>query len=318
MANIVLLGKCNLRCPYCFAHDFTDSQSADFDLNNLDTVLDFIADDGEVGLIGGEPLMYKNVDTVLNALSHDPRFFKINLFTNGTLIDKHIDALTSRKLSILINLNSSEDTGRLALEKTENGIKALIERGMKASVTLGINIYKENQSFDELIEIALKYGFKHVRFSVSIPSDKSEGAISYFKRMKPTLIAFYKKLKENGVAPCPDCNIIPECVYTPEELAFIDTLPAVSPREKSLLMGRASVCSPIIDIYPDLSATRCFGCYNDIKVSITDFETINDLRNYFFMWIDSVRVHTPICDSCSDCYKFNTFACYGACLCYKG
>ncbi len=317
MANIVLLGKCNLRCPYCFAHDFTESQSADFSMDDLNRVLDFIAPDGEVGLIGGEPLIYKNIDTVLDILSQDPRFFRINLFTNGALIDKHIDSLTSRKLSILINLNSSEDIGKPTLEKIDQNIALLIERQMKNQITLGINIYKENQSFDEFIEIAKKYNFKRARFSVSIPHDKSEGAIAYFNRMKPTLLNFYKILKENGIAPCPDCNIIPECVYTEAELSFIDTLPALSPTEKALLMGRASVCSPIIDIYSDLSATRCFGCYDDLKVSITEFESIADLKNYFFMWLDSVRVHTPVSPTCKDCYKFNTFACYGACLCYK-
>ena len=317
MANIVLLGKCNLRCPYCFAHDFTQAQSADFKLENLPEVLDFVAPDGEVGLIGGEPLIYKNIDTVLDALANDPRFYRINLFTNGVYIDRHIDHLTSRKLSILINLNSSEDIGKDALDKIDANIALLLERQMKDNITVGINIYKENQRFDELLQIVSKYGFRYVRFSVSIPSDKSEGAIAYFERMKPTLFDFYRQLKDKNIAPCPDCNIIPECVYTDEELAFIDTLPTVSQRERALLMGKASVCSPLIDIYGDLSANRCFGCYDDIKVSIRDFESISDLRNYFFMWIDSVRVHTPVRDECKNCYKFNTFSCYGACLCYK-
>ncbi len=317
MANIVLLGKCNLKCPYCFADGFTSSQSADFDMSELSRVLDFVAPDGELGLIGGEPLIYKNIDTVLDALKVDYRFRRITLFTNGILIDRHIDSLLSPKLTILINLNSSEDIGKSNVEKIDNNIQLLCQRGMKDNVTLGVNIYKENQSFDEFFSIVTKYGFRSVRFSISIPQDKSEGAIAYFKRMKPTLLDFYKKAKEIGVAPCPDCNIIPECVYTDEELAFIDTLPCFSQREKSLLLGKASVCSPIIDIYPDLSATRCFGCYDDIKVQIDDFKSISDLRNYFFMFIDSRRVHTRVREECDNCYKFKTFACFGACLCYK-
>ena len=317
MANIVLLGKCNLRCPYCFAEEFTSSQGADLDISNLEKILDFIAPDGEVGLIGGEPLIYKNIDTVLEILKNDMRFRRVTLFTNGVFIDKHIDALLSHKLSILINLNSSEDIGKTSFDKIDSNINLLCQRGMAQNITLGINIYKENQSFDEFLSTVTKYGFKRVRFSVSIPQDKSGGAIAYFEKMKPTLMRFYKLMKENGIAPCPDCNIIPECVYTDEELAFIDTLPCFSQNEKSLLLGKASVCSPIIDIYPDLTAARCFGCYDDIKVSISDFNSIMDLRNYFFMWIDSVRVHKSIREKCKDCYKFNTFACYGACICYK-
>ena len=317
MANIVLLGRCNLKCPYCFADGFTSSQSKDFNISDLERVLDFVAPDKEVGLIGGEPLIYKNIDTVLERLYIDPRFYRVNLFTNGVFIDKHVESLINSKLSILINVNSSEDIGAQNLSKISNNIQLLIDRGMKNRITLGINVYKENQSFEEFVSLAVKYGFKKVRFSVSIPNDKSEGAIAYFTRMKPTLFAFYRMLKENGIAPCPDCNIIPECIYTDEEKAFIDTLPCFSDMEKALLMGTASVCSPIIDIYPDLSATRCFGCYDDLKVSIDSFKSINDLKNYFFMWIDSKRVHTACRGECKDCYKFNTFACYGACLCYK-
>ena len=57
MANIVLSGKCNLRCPYCFAEDFTCEQSEDMSLDDFYRVADFIAEEGSVGLIGGEPLM---------------------------------------------------------------------------------------------------------------------------------------------------------------------------------------------------------------------------------------------------------------------
>ena len=317
MANIVLLGKCNLKCPYCFADGFTSSQSADFDMSKFNETLDFIAPDGEIGLIGGEPLIYKNIDTVLDILKADMRFWTVTVFTNGVFIDRHIDALCHPKIQILVNLNSSEDIGLDNVEKIKENISNLISRGTKNNITLGINLYKENQNVDEFIEIASDFGFSRVRFSVSIPNDKSEGAINYFVRMKPTLLSFYKKLKEKKIAPCPDCNIIPECVYTPEELAFIDTLPAISQREKSLLLGKASVCSPIIDIYPDGTATRCFGCYDDVKVSIDDFKSIADLRNYFFMWVDSLKVHKSVRNECQNCYKFNTFACYGACLCYK-
>lgn len=317
MANIVLSGKCNLKCPYCFANGFTKEQSKDFDMSDLRDALDFIAPDREVGLIGGEPLIYPNIDTLLEILYYDPRFLRVTLFTNGIMLDKHIDSLVNRKLSILINLNSSKDIGKSALERIDNGISMLCERGMKNNITLGINIYEQGQNFDEFIEIASKYGLDRIRLSVSIPHDKSEGAIPYFTKMKGTLLELYKRLKEKNIAPCPDCNIIPECVYTKEELAFIDTLPAVSEREKALMLGKTPVCSPIIDVYSDLSATRCFGCYDDLKVSIKDFKNINDLKNYFFMWIDSKRVHVPVREECKSCYKFNTFSCYGACLCYK-
>jgi len=317
MANIVLSGKCNLRCPYCFAEDFTSSQSKDMDTDTLYRAIDFVAEEGVVGLIGGEPLIYKHIDDVLNSLNADRRFHVVTVFTNGVFIDKHIDALTSGKVNLLINLNSSRQTGKDTFNRTVENIRALCDRGMWRRITLGINIYEENQDITEFIDTLRDFSFDRARISVTIPQDKSEGAIPYFERMKKTLLKIYAELKEIGVAPCYDCNVIPHCVFTDEELRFIRTLPYTSSMERDLLLGNCAVCSPIIDIYPDGTATRCFGCYDDLKVNFTDFKCLNDLKNHFFMEIDSRRVHTKSRPQCENCYDYKTFKCYGGCLCYK-
>jgi len=317
MANIVLSGKCNLRCPYCFAEDFTSSQSRDMELDDVIKAIDFIAEAGTVGLIGGEPLLYKNIDTVLDILDRDVRIRSVMVFTNGVFIKEHINALSSPKVSVLINLNSSKNTGKLSFERSVEGIKMLLQRGMGRRITLGINIYEENQDITEFTDTLRAFSFDRARISVTIPQDKSEGAIKYFERMKPTLLKVYRELRSIGVAPCYDCNTVPHCVFTEEEREFIRTMPYDSPMERELLLGNNAVCSPIIDIYPDGTATRCFGCYDDLKVDIKDFKSLSDLSNFFFKEIDARRVHTLSRPECKDCYDYKTFKCYGGCLCYK-
>ena len=56
MANIALLNRCNLKCPYCFANEYTSNTSQDIDATTFNKMLDFSAPDKEVGLIGGEPV----------------------------------------------------------------------------------------------------------------------------------------------------------------------------------------------------------------------------------------------------------------------
>jgi hypothetical protein len=204
-----------------------------------------------------------------------------------------------------------------AYKKMSNGIELLISRGMINQITLGINIYRESQDFESFLALIQKYGFSRVRICVTIPNGGTESSSSYFLRMKGTLLSFYEKLLALGVAPCYDCNVIPACYYTDEEKSFLKRLPYFSERERALLLGETPVCSPIVDIYPDKTATRCFGCSNEIRVKINDFKSIHDLKNYFFMWVDSKKVHTPSREECKSCYKFNTFACFGGCLCYK-
>ena len=56
---------------------------------------------------------------------------------------------------------------------------------------------------------------------------------------------------------------------------------------------------------------------SEYKVKIDDFENIQDLKNHFFMEIDSKMVHILSKDECKDCYKQKVFGCFGGCLCYK-
>lgn len=316
MANIVLTGRCDLKCPYCFAEEFVKGKSESMDMDTFLSALDFSAPDGAVGLIGGEPLIYENIDTVLDILRRDRRFYRVMIYTNGINIDKHTDHLTCGKFHILINLNSPSVIGKERFGRIISSIDSLCKRGMRENITLGINLYEENQDITYFCDTLRDFFFKKARISVVIPRDKSDGALKYFTRMKPTLLRLYSQLKAIGVSPCYDCNAIPRCVFTENELEFIKTLPYVSDLERELLLGERSVCAPIVDIYPDLTAKRCFGC-SDYSASVKDFKNINDLKNHFFLKIDSVRAHTLSCDDCADCYNHNTFSCFGGCLCYK-
>lgn len=317
MANIALLNRCNLRCKYCFADNYTEGEREDISIEDFLRLLDFSASDREVGIIGGEPLLHKNIDTFLDILRDDMRFMRATVFTNGIYIDKHIDMLSDPKFIILVNVNSSKDIGENAFSKVDENIGLLISRGMKRNVTLGINVYEQNQDFTDFLYLVKKYGFTNIRVSVVIPHNKSEGGINYFYKMKPTLFSLYEKLKELDVSPCYDCNAIPECVYTDEEKAFLKTLPFANDYERAIFMGERSVCSPVIDLYPDLTARRCFGCYDNLRANISDFKNINDLKNHFFMEIDARLVHNYSRPECESCYKYKTFACFGGCLCYK-
>ena len=315
MASIALLNRCNLRCPYCFADGYIEDERTDITKDSFLRLLDFAAPDGEVGIIGGEPLLHKSFDELLSLATRDYRFRRITVFTNGIFIDKHLDTLSRDPVLTLVNVNSGKDIGEQSFERVYQNIGALLKRG--GAVDIGINVYKKDQDFADALRIIKDYGFEKIRVSVVIPKDKSRGGIPYFMEMKPTLFKLYRELKTLGVCPCYDCNAIPECVYTDEEKVFLASLPFATDFERQIFMGQRSVCSPVIDLYPDGTATRCFGCYGMGRVKISDFDNIFDLKNYFFKEIDARLVHPYAWEKCKDCYKYKTFACFGGCLCYK-
>ena len=316
IANIALLNRCNLRCPYCFADNYIASEESDITVEAFKKLLDFSAPDGEVGIIGGEPLLHKDIDEILETVACDYRFNKITLFTNGIFIDKHLKSLMNNRIKLLINVNSPRDIGG-SFERLEENIDMLFSAGMGHSVSLGVNVYEENQDFSFIIHLLKKHRIKRLRVSVVIPHDKSEGGINYFLRMKKTLLCLYRELKEIEVCPCYDCNAIPECIYTEKEKELLSSLPFANQFEREIFLGKRSVCSPVIDLYPDQTATRCFGCFDMDRVDIKEFENIIDLKNYFFMKIDSKLVHRYSWEKCKTCYRHKTFGCFGGCLAYK-
>ena len=139
---------CNLLCDYCdtefdkgFVYNSNElvEKIKTFDLKNIHSI----------SLTGGEPLLHKNIDTFLEILKNDMRFVRATVFTNGIYIDKHLASLIHPKFIILINVNSQNDIGKNAFEKVDKNIELLIENGMKHNVTLGINVYEENQDFTD-------------------------------------------------------------------------------------------------------------------------------------------------------------------------
>ena len=290
MANIVLTSRCNLSCEYCFAHELTESDACDIKMKDFMEILDFAGADGEIGLIGGEPLLHKEINEFISILNSRYDVGRVVLFTNGIFLEKLDTRLLYPKTSVLVNVNSSSEIGSVAFGKMKNGIEALLAVLPKSRVTLGVNIYKEEQNFDDLVSLIKEFGLRRVRVSVVIPKDKSEGAFNYFARMKKTLLSLVKALKKLGVCPSYDCNAIPACVYTEKEKALLNTLPYENDFEKKIFTGNASVCAPIVDIYPDKTAARCFGM-SGYKVKIDDFESISDLKNhFFFMGANSINV----------------------------
>lgn len=317
MANIALLNRCNLRCPYCFADSYTAEEKEDITMPTFARLLSFCAEEGQVGLIGGEPFLHKNILAFLEMLRMDPRFGRVTVFTNGIFADKAMDLLADGKFHLLINVNAASDMGEANFARMRENARLLSQRMGPKGITLGINVYREDQDFTDFLSVVDACGARKVRVSLVIPHDKSEGGLPYFLRMKPTLLALYRQLKARGVAPCYDCNAIPSCIYTEEERAFLASLPFENAHERRIFMGEASVCSPVIDLYPDGTATRCFGMYDAARVPVSDFACLSDLRNYFFKEIDCRLVNTPSCTDCESCYRYKTFGCFGGCLCYK-
>lgn len=322
MANIMINSNCNLKCKYCFANDFVNREIDDISIGNFQSAIDFIKRDTNkafIGIVGGEPTLHPRINEILDIAINDAAVQDITVYSNGLLLERIMTKLKNPKVHVLINCNSAGDIGEASFEKMKQNIKTAVEEnGMNEKIHLGINLYDTKMNIDYIFDLLEIAKASQLRISVTIPNNYSEikqGAITRFSKMKSVTYDLIIKLLKNGITPYFDCNKIPVCLLNEKERKNLQEL--FGDKEISNIIGEDSTCSPVVDILQDLTAVRCFGLSEYLRVDIECFSDLNELKAYFENEIDIYAGMTYQYEKCSDCYERNVRKCYGACLCYK-
>ncbi|MDR0514583.1 MAG: radical SAM protein [Coriobacteriaceae bacterium] len=330
MPNISLTNRCNLRCPYCFAHEFVgDSHNTtqdDITEDAFEAALEFLTREHPVslGLIGGEPTLHPLFASLLMRAAEDPRVTDVVVFTNGTLLAPYIRELAHPKVSLLVNWNPPEMIGKRNFEAIRRNVDALIfDHHKKGQVNLGLNLYAISMDYDYLIDLLKHYGLKKLRLSLSIPAfPEAEGhqtdVLAYFRSYKPVLLDLFRRMDAIGVVPYYDCNRPPWCIWTEDEKAWIEAYVARHGETGSSLVGTKSFCRPVIDILPDLQAVRCFGMSYLEKAPLAAFGSLEQLTAHFMRLIDRPAFRSPASLGCRDCHFRRTWLCCQGCMGFKG
>ena len=107
---------CNLRCPFC--NQWGENgyflagarRVASMDQSGMARLVSQLSPrESFINIHGGEPFAYKHIDTLLGVLAE--RQFDVLITTNGTLLDKHLDALARlRNLAFILSIDGDEET----------------------------------------------------------------------------------------------------------------------------------------------------------------------------------------------------------------
>ena len=247
------------------------------------------------------------------------------VYTNGILLDKYWDVVCHPKVRILVNCNCPEDIGEKNFARLCKNLDYMIETRMfKKNVTLGINMYQPEFPYEYILKLLKKYQFHHVRVSITVPNledNRNADAHVYFNKMKPRMLQFFHELLDNEIIPNYDCNKLPSCLITPEDVKeFRKYEKNKYIRDnigKSNISDKIVKCSPVIDIRQDLTAVRCFGLSECTKQNIGDFAGIRELENYYQRTIDAYACNTVYSEKCADCHAREVRKCNGGCLAFK-
>ncbi|MDR0491845.1 MAG: radical SAM protein [Oscillospiraceae bacterium] len=335
MANIMVNEACNLHCPYCFAEEFVNKNPKEMTVEDFRKALAFaLSDSGErqVGIIGGEPLLYTHIDEVMRIALDDPRTEYVMIYTNAVELDRLApDILENPKFRMLVNCNSPEDIGQVAFEKMRRNLLWFAgEHSGTRRFRLSVNLYKPDFDYSYVIPFMDEIDFDVVRLSVSVPQKgdlKGKTPLEYFHEMKLVAMRFVCDMVRCSVMTGFDCNFLPECVLTEAEIESL--LPAKDVFYKALsgmysdMFWRRTIvcdlhnCSPVIDILPDLKAIRCFGLSEYTKCDIRDFSSITELAEYYIHTVDRPACGVASSPECKDCSSCINGECSGGCLLFK-
>ena len=179
-AYVHLTDRCNLHCRGCYSLVDSRNEQIDLDLQAFERIFRELKQNGvkRIVLSGGEPLMHKDLQSILRLAKHQFQFEKIDLITNGTLASTY--ALETLKglvdhFSVSIDGYSEaypqfiRDHG--IYEKVLEGIRKIKSSGFSISILPTLH-HQNSKAINQYVQMAEREG---VNISFSLLSCQSHG-----------------------------------------------------------------------------------------------------------------------------------------------
>jgi radical S-adenosyl methionine domain-containing protein 2 len=161
--NLHLLESCNYRCKHCFAH--FDS-TAVLSVHNWKRIIDNITEKTSVlrfNLAGGEPLLYKGIDEVIEYIN--TKNIQVSIITNGHLLSEErirkfkgkvsmiglsIDALQPELLRKIGRCTKSNEI--LSADNCVSLCKSIHENGIQLKINTVVSRLNLHEDFTDFIK----------------------------------------------------------------------------------------------------------------------------------------------------------------------
>ena len=160
--RISVTDRCNLRCVYCMPADGIPlkKKSEILTLEEIARVANVFVDMGvrKIRLTGGEPLVRKNIEFLIDELGRNPRVETLAMTTNAVLLADKVKTLRNGGLT---HLNISLDS-------------------LRADRFKQITLRDDHSRVMEAIELAVAEGFESVKINVVVIAGTNDDEIVNF------------------------------------------------------------------------------------------------------------------------------------------
>ena len=180
--RISLIERCNLRCTYCMPPEGVPLLPRNhlMSYEEIYTLAKLFVKHGvtKIRLTGGEPLIRKDIPTVLEKLSSLP--VSLSITTNAVVVDRHMESLKKYGVyHINVSLDSLDRekfkkiTLRDDFEKVYNNLMLLIENDFKVKLNMVVMKGVNDDEIIDFIELSKKLPI-NVRFIEFMPFDGND------------------------------------------------------------------------------------------------------------------------------------------------
>ena len=206
--------RCNFRCYYCMPEEgmaFAPPASLlSFDEMQVLSRLFCALGVNKIRITGGEPFVRAGIVSFLEGLSVIPGLQEITITTNGTLLDRHIEALQRmgiRKINLSLDSLSRERffkiTRRDRFEDVFAGVFKLLDAGFELKLNCVVAAGKNTEDIIPFLELTREHPLA-VRFLEEMPfngGDHDHMPTWSYKDILDHISAQYPKLEKLQAEP---------------------------------------------------------------------------------------------------------------------
>jgi cyclic pyranopterin phosphate synthase len=203
--RLSITDRCNLRCFYCMPEKGIPTKPCQ-DILTYEEIRDFAtaaitAGISKIRLIGGEPLIRRDVAKLIRMLISIPGLKDLSLTTNGYLLEEYLFDLKKAGLKrVNISIDSLDEatykriTRVGELKKVLRGLKKALEMGLEP-VKINVVLLKGiNEDPRDFVSLTFDYPV-HVRFIEFMPIGKEN---PWYPSLYVSINAFKEKLLKYG------------------------------------------------------------------------------------------------------------------------
>ncbi|MCK4910900.1 MAG: radical SAM protein [Thermodesulfovibrionales bacterium] len=309
MANVLISSRCNRKCSFCFASqrlgkNIKSSADVNMSREDLRKVMQLFKRSGEdsLRLLGGEPTLHPEFrEIVEEAISEG---FRVQVFTNGFMkpeVADFLGDLPDDKVGLLCNVSPQAKDTQKQLDKLAYALERL---GQK--VRLGVTLSTLDMDYEFLVEYIDRFKIqRRLRLGIAQPIVGRENECLLpedYREAGRFIVGMAKDLYSRDIIMGFDCGLT-LCMFDDEELGSLFRITE----------GFKMVCSPIIDIGPQMDVWHCFPLS---EVLVTDFSAYENYNGMVRRYEKFTQPYYALgCKpECITCKYLKSRQCTGGCL----